>query len=308
MPRASADREAAILLVITTAAFGATWVAAPWATDEVPPLAVAFLRFSLAAVALALWCLARGLKLRASRQDLPVIVGQAATSVVGYNILFLYGVTLAPASHGAVIVPGLIPMMTLVIGAIALGLRVVRGQVVGVLISLAGLALVVGPELGGSASTLLGDVLFAIAASLWAVYTLLGRTGASRLDPSVLTTFSAALGAAVFLPLALLGGGFGDLGSATTRALGSIAYLGTIGTAMSFVTFLEGVRRIGAARASAYTVLVPLFGLTLTVSLLGEPLGPLSLVGAVVVITGLWLTQRAGRAAASARVASAEPA
>lgn len=303
----SAERQAAVLLVITTAAFGATWVAAPWATREVAPLAVAFLRFSIAAVALALWCLARGLDLRLRRVDLRVVVAGAATSVVGYNILFLYGVTLAPASHGAVIVPGLIPMATLVFGALFLGLRIVRGQVLGVLISLGGLALVVGPELGGSATTLLGDGLFVLAAGLWAVYTLLGRTGASRLDPSVLTAWSAALGAAVFLPLALVEGGFGSIGSASARALGGIAYLGTIGTAMSFVTFLEGVRRIGAARASAYTVLVPVFGLSLTVSLLGEPVGPLSLLGAAVTISGLWVTQRAGRAAATTVVAP-EPA
>lgn len=292
--------RASVLLVVTTAAFGGTWVAAPWATDDVPPLTVACLRFALAALVLVAWCLARGLPLRMRRADLPIVLGQTATSIVGYNVLFLYGVTLAPASHGAVIVPGLIPMATLVLGRLFLGLRIAGRQVLGIGLSLAGLALVVGPELTADERTLTGDGLFAVSAVLWAIYTLLGRTGTSRLDPSVLTTFATALGALCFLPLALVvPGGPGDLGGASVRALGSIAYLGTIGTALSFVTFLEGVRRIGAARASAYTVLVPLFGLSLTVTLLGEPLGPLSIVGAVVVVGGLWLTQTARPAAAA---------
>jgi len=299
--------RAAALLIITTAAFGGTWVAAPWATEEVPPLVVACARFGLAAVLLAVWCLARGLPLRLRRADVPVVLGSAATAMVGYNVLFLYGVTLAPASHGAVIVPGLIPMMTLLLGRAFLRLAIVRRQVMGIGLSLFGLALVVGPELTGDPRTLAGDLLFTLSAGLWAIYTLLGRTATSRLDPSVLNTFAAAIGALVFLPLALVApGGPGDLFGASSRALGSIAYLGSIGTALSFVTFLLGVRLIGAARASAYTVLVPVFGLTLTVSLLGEPLGPLSVAGAIVVVAGLWLTQTARpRATGSPAVARA---
>jgi drug/metabolite transporter (DMT)-like permease len=216
-------------------------------------------------------------------------------------------VTLAPASHGAVIVPGLIPMATLVLGHWLLGQRIGRRQILGLAVSIAGLAVVVGPELGGGAGTLIGDAFFVISAGLWAGYTLLGRTGRSHLDPAVLTAFVTATGALAFLPLALLQpGGPGDVAGVSTRALGSIAYLGSIGTALSFVTFLAGVRLIGAARASAYTVLVPLFGVSLTVSLLSEPFGPLSFVGAAVVIAGLWLTQTA-RPASGPAVAT-EPA
>jgi drug/metabolite transporter (DMT)-like permease len=97
----------------------------------------------------------------------------------------------------------------------------------------------------------------------------------------------------VFLPLGLLDRvGFGALASASPRALAGLAYLGSLGTALGFVLFFLGVQRIGSARASAYAVLIPLFGVSLTVSILGEPLDPISIVGAAIVIGGLWLTQR----------------
>jgi drug/metabolite transporter (DMT)-like permease len=100
-------------------------------------------------------------------------------------------------------------------------------------------------------------------------------------------------GALVFLPLGLLDRvGFGALASASPRALAGLAYLGSLGTALGFVLFFLGVQRIGSARASAYAVLIPLFGVSLTVSILGEPLDPISIVGAAIVIGGLWLTQR----------------
>ena len=295
------NRRAVAVLVVSAAGFGGTWVAAPWATDEIPPLTVACLRFAIAAALLLGWCVARRLPLAIRRADLAVVLGVAATSVVGYNILFLYGVTLAPASHGAVIVPSLIPMATLILGRALLGSRVARRQVAGGLVSVVGLALVVGPELTGNATTLTGDLLFATSAAVWAAYTLIGRAATTRIDPFVLTLYGTAIGAVALLPLALVApGGWGSPFEGSARALGSVIYLGTIGTVVSFVAFLQGVRLIGAARASAFTVLIPVFGLSLTVTLLGEPLTPLALVGAAIVFAGLRLTQSAAREPAPA--------
>jgi drug/metabolite transporter (DMT)-like permease len=296
----SESRRAAIYLVITAAGFGGTWVAAPWATQEIAPLVVACVRFAIAAVLLLGFCRARGLSLHLERRDVPAIAGVALTSVVGYNVLFLYGVTLAPASHGAVIVPGLIPMATLLLSRILLGTRASARQLAGILVSIAGLALVVGPELSGGSATLVGDVMFAISAGLWAAYTLAGR--ASRLDAAVLTFYGAAVGSIALLPLAILvpDPTAGSIGDASTRALLSVAYLGSIGTVVAFVAFLQGVRLIGPARATAYTVLIPVFGLALTVTLLGEALTPLALVGAIVVLAGLRLTQSTPRQARTA--------
>jgi drug/metabolite transporter (DMT)-like permease len=285
------SRRAALYLTITGAGFGGTWVAAPWATAEIAPLVVACIRFAIAAVLLFGWCRLRGIPLRIERRDVAAVVGVAVTSVVGYNVLFLYGVTLAPASHGAVLVPGLIPMATLLLSRLFLGTRARLRQIGGVLLSIAGLALVVGPELTGGSGVVLGDAMFVVSAGIWASYTLIGR--ASRLQPVALTFYGTAIGAIALLPLALVapGGGPATLAGASSRALLGVLYLGSIGTVVSFVTFLLGVRLIGPTRATAYSVLIPVFGLSLTVTLLGEPLTRLALLGAVIVLIGLRVTQ-----------------
>jgi drug/metabolite transporter (DMT)-like permease len=291
------DTTATVLLVVTAALFGATWVAAPWATHEIPPMVVACLRFATAAVLLFGWCRLRGIPIPLRRADIPLVLGVTATSVVGYNILFLYGVTLAPASHGAVITPGLIPIFTLLLGRMLFRESVLWRQALGVVVSIVGLALVVGPAFAGDPAALVGDLLYATAALLWATYTILGRAVTKRFHVAAITCLSGAVGALVFLPLGLLDPvGFGALATASPRALAGLAYLGSLGTAVGFVLFYLGVQRIGSARASAYTVLVPLFGVSLTVPILNESLDPISLVGAAIVIGGLWLTQR--RAAA----------
>ena len=296
-PQASAPARRSvsprILLILSAAGFGGTWVAAPWATDELPPLVVASVRFAIAAVLLFAWCRARGIPIGLRRENLPLVLGVTATSVVAYNVTFLYGVTLAPASHGAVITPGLIPIATYLIAGAIYRERIPMRRSFGALLCLIGLALVVGPAFVGDAGVLIGDALFAVGALIWATYTILGRSATRRFHVAVVTLLSAALGSITLAVLSIIlePGGYASLTAASPRALGGVVYLGTIGTVLSFVFYYVGVQQIGASRASAFSVLIPLFGVTLTTILLGQSFGLIGTVGAALVIVGLWLTQ-----------------
>ena len=304
-------RSAPLFLTLSAAFFGLTWVAAPWATDEISPLVVACVRFAIAAVLLFAWCRLRGVPIPFRRADLPLVLGITATSVVVYNLLFLYGVRLAAASHGAVIVPGLIPVITLVLARIVFGERVALPRVAGAALAVGGLALVVGPAFAGGEEELVGDVMFATSAIAWASYAILGRVATGRFHAAAITFLSSALGAVSFAILALViePSAFGALGTASAQALAGVAYLGTFGTVVSFVFFYLGVERIGSARASAYAVLIPLFGVAATVTILGESIEPVALLGAAVVIVGLRLMQTGASAAQAqpAPAAAAEP-
>ena len=142
---------------------------------------------------------------------------------------------------------------------------------------------------------------------MWAMYTILGRWATRRFHAAAITFLSAAIGAAVFLPLSLVfeSGGFAAFGAASAQAIAGVLYLGTFGTVLSFVFFYLGVEQIGSARASAYAVLIPLFGVAAAVTVLGEPLAPLELAGAVLVIVGLRMLQSGAAAAAAAQPAPA---
>jgi drug/metabolite transporter (DMT)-like permease len=72
------------------------------------------------------------------------------------------------------------------------------------------------------------------------------------------------------------------------------------------VFFYEGVSRIGAARASAFAFLVPIFGVLSSVALLGERLSALTLAGGLLVLAGLWLVQRTPAAPPAPERAAAE--
>lgn len=291
----STDRAAYALLTVMAVSFAGTWVAAPWATDDVTPLTVAFVRFALASVCLWAFTRATHLPTPIRRADLPIAFAMGATAMVGYNILFLYGVTLAPSTDGAIITPGLVPIFTAILVRIVYGERLARRGVAGLGLGLAGLVLVVGPVVGGSAERLLGDVMFIGGALMWAIYTLISRRATLRLHPAHATLLATMAGTAMLLPLALAERGWEPLLDASARSLWSIVYLGVIGTAVAFATFSEGVRRIGSARAAAFIVLVPVLGVVLSAWLLSDPITPLGVAGATLVLGGLWLIQTSAR-------------
>ena len=64
------------------------------------------------------------------------------------------------------------------------------------------------------------------------------------------------------------------------------------GTVLAFVFFYEGVSRIGASRATAFALLVPIFGVLGSVLVLGESIGAGTVVGGVAILAGLWLVQK----------------
>ena len=273
--------------------FAGTWVAAHWATEEIPPLTTAFLRFLIATVLLWIWARLRGVSFRVGPADLPLVAAMGVSGIVLYNLCFLYGVRLAPSSDGAVIVPGLSPVVVAVLVAAWYGIRPPGRAMAGLGLALVGLVVVMGPAMTGSPARALGDVLFAVGAVCWAVYSVLSRAATVRFHPVAATLAAAAFGAAAFAPLALLERGWEPVLAATPRALASVVYLGALGTVVAFVAFSEGIRRIGAPRASAFIVLVPLLGEVLTFWLLGEPVGGFAVGGTALVLAGLWLVQTA---------------
>jgi drug/metabolite transporter (DMT)-like permease len=281
------------LLVIMAVCFAGTWVAAHWAIEEIPPLTTAFLRFLVATVLLWIWARLSGVSLRVGRADLPLIAAMGVSGIVLYNLCFLYGVGLAPSSDGAVIVPGLSPVVVAALVAVRYGIRPPGRALVGLGLAVVGLVVVMGPAMTGSPARALGDMLFAVGAVCWGIYSVLSRAATVRFHPVAATLAAAAFGAAAFVPLALLERGWEPLLAATPRAMASVVYLGALGTVVAFVAFAEGIRRIGAPRASAFIVLVPLLGEVLTFWLLGEEVGGLIVAGTAVVLAGLWLVQTA---------------
>ena len=287
------DRRAAyVTLLVGMVAFGGTWPAGKVAADHVPPAVVAVSRFASAALLLWLWALiSRRPVPRPRRADLPLVLVLGATVVFAYNLFFLYGVRHSTAADGSVLVPGLIPVMTALLVWAVRGEQPPRRAQLGLAVAFAGLLLVASPTGGVGSDRALGDVLFVGAALSWSVYTLAGRRATARYGSVSANVYATSAGTVLLLPFTFLDGGWAPLVHAPIGAIAGIAYLSVIGTVLGFVAFYEGVRLIGAARASSFALLVPIFGVLSSVLVLHEPLRLTLAIGGAIVIFGLWIVE-----------------
>ena len=287
------DRTAYLALLGMAVCFGGTWPAGKLAVEEVGPFTVAAVRFTVATALLAVWVAWRHGPIRAPGwSNVPLVLAMGATAVAGYNILFLYGLELAPASDGAVIVPGFAPVFTVLLGWAVLRERVSRPAVVGLVVAFVGLVVVVKPGGDLDADRLAGIALFVAGAFCWAIYLLIGRPAIARFGAVTSTLYATATGTAMLIPFSLAEQGWNDLEDARGDAWLPMLYLAVFGTVLAFVFFYEGVSRIGPARSSAFAMLVPIFGVLASVVLLGEDVGVNLVLGGAAILAGLWLINR----------------
>ncbi|HEY3541057.1 MAG TPA: DMT family transporter [Gaiellaceae bacterium] len=285
-------RLAYITLGLGMVAFGGTWPAGKVAAEHVPPAVVAVVRFASAGALLWAWARLSGAPVgRPARRDLPLVLLLGFSVVFAYNLFFLYGVRHAPAADGSVLVPGLIPFVTMLLAWPVLGERPTRRALTGLAVALAGIVIVADPTGGIDSKRLLGDGLFLGAAVAWAVYTLAGRRAIARYGSVCANVYATVCGALLLVPVSFLDGGWSPLVHAPAEAWGAIAYLSVGGTVLGFVAFYEGVRLIGSASASSFALLVPIFGVVSSVLILGESLRTNLAAGGVLVLAGLWLAE-----------------
>jgi drug/metabolite transporter (DMT)-like permease len=288
------SRAAVGQLLLVAVLFGGTWPAGKVAVEHAPPLTVATARFLLATVLLVGLIRLRGRPLALpARRDVPLVFALGLTGIAAYQAFFLIGLVRTPASDGAILAPGLIPVFTTLLAWRAFGERPSRRVWLGFAIAVVGLVVVVDPAGAVSSSRLVGDLILVGASVCWASYTILGRSATTRFDPLLATTYASAAGTLMLAPFSVTG--WETLVHAGAATWLAVLYLAPLGTVLAFVLYYDGVRALGAARAAAFTLLVPVFGVSSAILVLGEPLRAGLAAGGLIVLAGLWLVQRPAR-------------
>lgn len=255
-----------------------------------------FLRFSCAALILVVLLLWRERRLpRFSPRELVLVVGLGLLGITLYNSLFTAGLALVEASRAALIVPTN-PAFTALFAALLLGERLSPVRAVGVALCVLGALVVLARGELRSFADLdfgAGELILVLCIFMWSAYTLLGRVALSTLSPLALTACVMAAGA---LPLAVPAWyEHAPLAQVTWQGWAAFAYLVVFGTVIPFLWFYEGVKALGAARASQFINLVPPLAVLESVLLLGESFTRALFAGAALVVAGLYLTNRPRR-------------
>jgi drug/metabolite transporter (DMT)-like permease len=283
-------------LFLTALFWGGTFIAGNRvARDFDKPFTIAFLRFAMASVLLlALVRIKEGRFPSLSGRQIVLVVLLGMTGVFTYNVLFFKGLRLIEASRAALIV-ATCPAFIAVAAVFFFKERMTAGRVVGIPLSVLGAAVVISRGhwrqlfTGGIGR---GELLIFGCVLSWVAYSLIGKAVMRRLSPLTCVSYSAVVGAAALAVPAWFEGPTPVLNGAAPVDWISIAYLAVFGTVIGFVWFYEGVNVIGATRAGLFINFVPVSAVILAFFMLGEPVTLSLATGAILVLSGVYLTNR----------------
>nr|WP_223827311.1 DMT family transporter [Undibacterium oligocarboniphilum] len=285
-------------LVAVALFWGGTFIAGRLVAQQIPHMIAAALRFAVACALLLplAWKLEGGLP-KLTRSQMQATFALGATGIFLYNICFFSALERMPAGRTALFV-ALNPIVTALALAALFGERLGARRWAGIALAFTGAAIVITRgDLAGalhdiSQSVGRGELFMLCAVCAWAAYTIIGKHALKGLSPIAATTYAALWGLLLLSCGALL-----ELPQFHWQQLGwqtgtALIYLGAFGTVIGFIWYYEGVKAIGPARTAVFNNLVPVFGISLGALLLGEPVLWSMLVGGLLVIAGVSLTNR----------------
>jgi drug/metabolite transporter (DMT)-like permease len=283
-------------LLAVMVAWGSTYVITKSALEEIPPLLLAFLRFTIASAILLVLAQARG-----GPRRLPTPVPWASLALMGltgitiFYLGFNLGLIYTSAADGALI-QGAIPAATVGLSAALLGERLTRARAFGVALSVVGVGLILlaagGPSTGSN--RLLGDLLMLTTVAAWAVYTVLGRR-LREAELLAVTAYSTAFGTLLLLPGAAYDLAVGPARSISAVSWGSwlaVLYLGIVCSALCYLFWNWSLQHLDASQAGNFINVIPVVGVASSAVVLGESIAAGQLLGGALVLVGVWLVIR----------------
>jgi drug/metabolite transporter (DMT)-like permease len=283
-----------LLLLISAASWGGNWVAARAIYLDVPPFALVFWRWALAAAVLYPFVAGQVREDAALiRRHLPAIFGFSNIGTAGFTMFGYWGVRYTTAVN-ATLLNAALPAFIVPLSWLLHRLTVSGRQTTGLLFSLAGAVCIIS---AGSMQTLLelslnpGDVLLLCGALLWALYTVLLKWR-PPLRPLTFVFATVAAGALFSLPFYL-----GELWTGATMNLSpgtvaAIGYLAIFPSLVAYICWNHAVAAVGPNIAGFFNPVIPVFGAVFAMVFLGERLQPYHLAGFAFVLGGVILTSR----------------
>lgn len=302
-----------IALVVGALFWGGTWPVAKLAWETFPPGALAFFRWFtcfLVMLPFALpYLLRQGPEFRAAvRAHWPKYLFLAFCGMAAFNYLIFRGLHTTTAVNGALL-NGATPIYILTLSLFGLGEPGRLRQWLGVLVALPGLILIVtrgDPERLLRLEFVSGDLMVAAAMFFWALYNIFFRKWPAALPGMVLLCFLSLLGALQVLPVWLFEISEGQRIVWSWESAVSAIYLGVFASFGSYVVWNYGLQQVGAASASLFQYLIPVFATVLAVFIVGEAVHWYHLAGAALIIGGIVVSNRGARARATTQPETAQ--
>jgi drug/metabolite transporter (DMT)-like permease len=283
---------ARLLLLITVVAWGCSFVATKICLDYMTPVELVGLRLLTGLpvmFVIAIWRRVRFDFSPAVRKRLFI----ASAILTAHFLVQITGLKYTSATNTGWII-AVSPLALVGLSFLFLKERVDRNDILGIIVATFGIIILVsGGDLGklgwkGS----IGDWLILVSAHTWALYTVATRD-ILRTHQPLAVIFSVLLPIGILIPAYMVfTSDWNKFLYLPAEPLIAMLYLGLISLAIAHWFWQEGVARVGAAKAGLFLYLEPLATTALAVPLLHEYFGAFTVIGGILVLGGVFWSQR----------------
>jgi drug/metabolite transporter (DMT)-like permease len=279
-----------IVLILPPLFWAGNFVVGRAARGEVPPMMLAFARHLVALVFLLPfgWATMRR-DMKRHWEHRWQIVRVSLAGMVAFNLLVYLGLHSTTASN-AQLMNSTIPVLIALLGAVLHKQRLTITQIFGLLLSCAGVLTII---LDGDFARLLvlrlshGDLMVIGAMVCFALFSVWLRAFPADMDRLGLLGAQLTVAVVVLFPLLVWEYIGGARATWNFAAVAAMLYVGIAASLLANLLYMFGIARVGPARAGMFIHLVPLYGASMSIALLGESLEIYHAIGMAAIMIGL---------------------
>ncbi len=276
-------------------AWGASFIATKIALQDITPVTIVWLRFTMGVVILGIAVVLRRQFTLPEKGEWGYFALLGFLGITFHQWLQSNGLQTSQAGTTAWIV-ATTPIFMALLGWLILkeGLGWIKS--LGILLAFLGVLLVVSE--GNLASVSIGrfgapgDILILISAVNWAVFSALSRRGLKQYPASLMMFYVMALGWFFTSLLFLTTKAPSEIQNLTLNGWAGVAFLGIFCSGLAYIAWYDALKALTTAQTGVFLYIEPLVAVVVAFFILGEGITVASLVGGGIILFGVWLVNR----------------
>ncbi len=265
------------------------------ALREIPAMVLPGLRIGYATLLLIpiyLWDARRRPRIEFRWSDAPRLLIVGLCGITFNQFFFIAGLSRTSVGHMAVFI-SLSPIFVLAIAAAAKQERLTVAKVGGVLLAAAGVVILESSGKGTIVATPLGDFLALLGTLAFAVYTVASKDLASRYGSIPINMLAYGVGSLTLIPVAWIYREQFRLFEMSANAWWCVTYMAVFSSVLAYLIYYHALKFVSASRLSMFTYAEPVIAAILGFLILSEPVTWPFAAGAALVLSGVWVAERA---------------
>ena len=279
-------------VLIAVILWGLSFIATKLALDYLSPVEIIAVRMLLGVPVLFLILKLKGLSIKFRKPDYLVLF-PASIILAAHFLIQALGLVYTTATNTAWLI-ATIPVFIAILSYIFLREKLTLGKILGIAVAMFGVLLLISNgrlySLGWLES--IGDWLILASCITWSIYTIITRNITRRRNPLTIS-FNLLLLPAILLTIyTLFTTPIGRFISLPSEIIGLLVFLGVFCLGLAHWFWLEGLSRKGAVDVGVYLYIEPVVTTLAAIPILGEKLTFFMVIGAILIIGGVYLVER----------------